>query len=93
LADQNALRVFNKDLAKWVEFSQTRDDSDLYLNDLITRHTGIGVTYNQEHTRFAIVSSPIKLVAGDNTCLLVYKVCKKVHFFRIIFDEEKQQFK
>lgn len=92
LANQNVLRLFNKELDKWTEFSQRREGSDIYLNDLTTRHTGIGVTYNQEHTRFAIVSSPIKLVAGDQTCLLVYKRYKRVHFFRVLFDESDGSF-
>jgi hypothetical protein len=87
------LRTFNKDLEKWVEFTQSREDSDVYLNELITRHTGIGVTYNQEHTRFAIVSSPIKLVTGDGTCLLVYKYSGRVLFFRVLFNQETQQFR
>ena len=93
LESHNFLRVFNLTLKKWVEYEQTREGSDIYLNDIITRHVGIGVTYNQEHTRFAIVSSQIKFVAGDNTCLLVYKYAGRVVFYRVLFDDENQQFK
>jgi hypothetical protein len=93
LADHNSLRLFDQELNKWIEYTQPREDNDLYLNDLITRHAGIGVTYNQEHTRFALVSSPLKFVAGGGECILVYKYSKRVLFCRVIFDHENQQFR
>lgn len=92
LAGQNTLRLFNKDLNKWTEFVQSKEGSDLYLNDLVTNHRGIGVTYNQEHTRFAIVASSIKLVAGSKTFILVYKQYGRVIFFRVVFNQETLQF-
>ncbi|KAI6177458.1 hypothetical protein M3Y97_00909400 [Aphelenchoides bicaudatus] len=93
LVENNSIRLFDHELNKWVEFTQTRGDSDIYLNEMASRHIGIGITYNQEHTRFAIVSSPFNLIAGDNECILVYKYAKRVLFCRFVFDFENHEFK
>jgi hypothetical protein len=94
LTDQNSIRLFDQDLSKWVEYTQTPEGNDLYLNDLVIRHIGgIGVTYNQEHTRFALVSSPFNLVAGGGQCILVYKSSKRVLLCRAIFDHNSREFR
>ena len=57
------------------------------------RFAAIGQTYNIERTRYAVVSSPIKLLGGEGVLLLSYKRFGRVVFFRVLFDDETSTFR
>ena len=43
--------------------------------------------------RYSVVASSLKLVAGEGTCLLMFKYAGRVSFFRVLFDDDAQTFR
>ncbi|KAI6217378.1 hypothetical protein M3Y99_01770600 [Aphelenchoides fujianensis] len=86
LTDHNQLRVYDNEQKKWLGFKQGHSGNDFTLDEHRMYHAGIGVTYDDDYTRFAIVSSPINLLAGDGIALLTYKRASRVDVFPHSFE-------
>ncbi|KAI6215544.1 hypothetical protein M3Y94_00397500 [Aphelenchoides besseyi] len=92
LTGDNKLRVYDDDSKQWIQYHQSECGNDIKLDDIFLRHTGIGITYDEEYTRFAIVSSPISLLGGYGSCLLSYRRGGRVVFYRVQFDDDEHTF-